>query len=49
VYICPDKVLKVDERMKGAFDAFLENWHLTEEILNGKRSRIITEPWQAAS
>jgi ferredoxin len=48
VYICPDKALKVDDKMKDAYYAFLENWHLTEEMMNGKRSRIITAAWQAA-
>jgi NAD-dependent dihydropyrimidine dehydrogenase PreA subunit len=48
VYICPDKVLKVDD-MKGVYPAFLSNWHVTEEMMNAKKSRIITESWQAAS
>ena len=48
VYICPDKVLKVDERMKDAYDDFLANWYLTEEMMNAKKSRIITAAWQAA-
>jgi hypothetical protein len=49
VYICPDKVLKIDDRMREAYYAFLENWHLTEEMMNQKKSRIITVSWQAAS
>ena len=48
VYICPDEVLKVDERMKDAYDSFLANWYLTEEMMNAKKSRIITTAWQAA-
>lgn len=48
VYICPDKALRVDD-MKGAYGAFLSNWHLTEEMMNAKQSRIITESRQAAS
>jgi ferredoxin len=48
VYICPDKVLKIDERMKGDYDRFLADWHLTEEMMNAKKSRIITAAWQAA-
>jgi NAD-dependent dihydropyrimidine dehydrogenase PreA subunit/flavodoxin len=48
VYICPDKVLKIDDRMKDAYHAFLENWHLTEAMMNEKRSKIITTAWQAA-
>jgi NAD-dependent dihydropyrimidine dehydrogenase PreA subunit len=48
VYICPDKALTVDD-MKGVYDPFLSSWHLTEEMMNAKQSRIITESWQAAS
>jgi NAD-dependent dihydropyrimidine dehydrogenase PreA subunit len=48
VYICPDKALKVDD-MKAAYDTFLANWHVTEEMVNAKKSRIITESWQAFS
>jgi NAD-dependent dihydropyrimidine dehydrogenase PreA subunit len=48
VYICPDKVIKVDEHMKDAYEGFLANWCLTEEMMNAKKSRIITEAWQAA-
>jgi NAD-dependent dihydropyrimidine dehydrogenase PreA subunit len=48
VYICPDKALKVDD-MKAAYDPFLSKWHVTEEMMNEKKSRIITESWQAAS
>ena len=48
VYICPDKVLKIDERMKDAYEEFLSSWHLTEDMMNAKKSKIITEAWQAA-
>jgi NAD-dependent dihydropyrimidine dehydrogenase PreA subunit/flavodoxin len=48
VYICPDKVLKVDERMKDFYARFLTNWCLTEEMMNAKKGRIITASWQAA-
>ena len=48
VYICPEKVLKVDD-MKSVYDPFLSNWNLTEEMMNAKQGKIITEPWQAAS
>jgi ferredoxin len=48
VYICQDKVLKVDERMKGFYQHFLSHWNLTEEMMNAKKSKIITESWQAA-
>jgi ferredoxin/flavodoxin len=49
VNICPDGVLKVDERMAGVYQVFLEDWHLTEDLMRAKRSKIITEAWQAAS
>lgn len=48
VYICPDEAIKVDN-MKAVYGTFLSNWHLTEEMMNAKQSRIITESWQAAS
>ncbi len=48
VYICPDEVLKVDERMKDTYEGFLASWHLTEDMMNAKKSKIITEAWQTA-
>jgi len=48
VYICPDEVIKINEGMKGAYEGFLRNWHLTEEMMNAKKSKIIAESWQAA-
>jgi len=48
VYICPDGVLKIDERIKDAYNGFLTNWHLTEDMMNAKKSKIITAAWQAA-
>lgn len=48
VYICPDNVLKVDERMKDAYTDFLKDWHLTEDIMQAKQSKIISTAWQAA-
>lgn len=48
VYICPDEVIKINEGMKGVYEKFLGNWHLTEEMMNAKKSKIITEAWQAA-
>jgi Fe-S-cluster-containing hydrogenase component 2 len=48
VYICPGDVLKVDERMRGAYEGFLTSWHLTEDMMRAKRSKTITEAWQAA-
>ncbi len=49
VYICPDKVLAVDPRVRSGYAAFLEDFHLTEEMMGQKKSKIITEAWQAAS
>ena len=48
VYICPDEVLKVDERMKDVYEEFLTFLHLTEDMMNAKKSKIITEAWQTA-
>ena len=48
VYICPDQVVKIDERMRDAYEGFLEYWHLTEEMINARQSKIITEAWQTA-
>ena len=48
VYICPDQALEVDDRMEGVYEDFLADWHLNEELIRGKRSKIITTPWQAA-
>ncbi len=48
VYICPDHVLKVDDRLKDAYANFLDDWCLTDSMMAAKRSRIITDSWQAA-
>jgi len=48
VYICPDEVIRLDERMKGTYEEFLAFWHLTENMMNAKKSKLITESWQAA-
>jgi Fe-S-cluster-containing hydrogenase component 2 len=49
VYICPDQVLKIDQRMQGVYQDFLADWHLTQDMMEAKKSKIITEAWQAAS
>ena len=49
VYICPDGVIQLDERMRDYYPEFLRFWHLTEEMMNVKESKILTESWQAAS
>jgi hypothetical protein len=40
-------VLKVDDRMKDAYTSFLQDWYLTEEIMQAKQSKLITAAWQA--
>jgi Fe-S-cluster-containing hydrogenase component 2 len=47
VYICPDQVLRVDG-LKDVYAGFLTYWHLTEEMMNAKKSKIITQAWQTA-
>lgn len=47
VYVCPEEVLKVGDA-QGTYELFLSNWHLTEEMINAKKSKLITESWQAA-
>ena len=46
VYICPDKTVHVPDMIPER--TFLLNWNLTEEMIRAKKSRIITESWQAA-
>lgn len=48
VYICPEDVLKVDKRVKDAYEGFLTYWHLTEDMMNAKKSKIIADAWQTA-
>ena len=49
LYICPDQVIEIDKRMKAVYDDFKTNWHLTEPMMRAKKSKIISESWQAAS
>lgn len=49
VWICPDQVIQVDPRLRDAYQEFLDFCHLTEEMVQAKRSKIITEAWQAAA
>ncbi len=49
LYICPDKVIAIDERMKGVYENFKRDWHLTEEMMAAKQSKIFTAAWQAPS
>jgi ferredoxin len=48
VYLCPDRVLAIDARMKDYYGRFLADWHLTEEMMEAKKSKIITASWEAA-
>ena len=45
IAICPDGVILTEEQKKITTEAFLENCHLTGEMLATKKSKIITEPW----
>lgn len=47
-YRCPCKAIKVNDN-SDFYQQFLSNWHLTDEMLNSKKSKIIAEFWQAAS
>ena len=49
LYICPDQVIQIDERMKAAYGDFKAYFHLTEPMMEAKRSKIITESWEAAA
>lgn len=48
VTVCPEGVIKVDDRLEGFYERFLAHWHLTEDMMAAKKSKIITEAWQAA-
>lgn len=47
VYHCPDDVLRINEGMKDAYQNFKKDWHLTDELMQAKKSQIITGPLQA--
>ena len=49
LYICPDQVIEIDNRMKAAYEDFKTAWHLTEPMMRAKKSKIISESWQAAA
>jgi ferredoxin len=49
LYLCPDGVIEIDKRMKAAYSDFKASWHLTEGMMRAKKSKIISESWQAAS
>ena len=43
VCICPDKAIQPDAHMKDVYPAFLQRYHLTDEIMNAKQG-IIFQP-----
>ena len=49
VFICPDQVIEIDPRMEEVSSGFLKYWHLNEEMMNAKKSKIIMNSWEAAS
>jgi ferredoxin/flavodoxin len=42
VYICPDQVLKGNEKIAGHYPIFLKNFNMTDKFMNFKKSKIIT-------
>lgn len=48
VTICSDQVIRVDEGFEQVYEKFKAHLHLTEEMMAAKKSKIITESWQAA-
>ncbi|MGC8494176.1 MAG: 4Fe-4S dicluster domain-containing protein [Syntrophobacteraceae bacterium] len=46
VYVCPDKVVQAPDIIPEK--TFLSNWHVTKEMIEAKKARIIAESWQAA-
>lgn len=48
VYVCPEDVVKADERLKGVYEKFKQSWNLTEEMMRKKKSKVIREFWQTA-
>lgn len=49
VAICPDHVIEVSQEQAISNQEFLGYFHLDEEMLTAKQSRIIRHPWQAAA
>jgi Fe-S-cluster-containing hydrogenase component 2 len=43
VTVCPDEVIEVDKERSWSFEDFKKAFNLTEEIMEAKKSRIITE------
>lgn len=49
VYICPQQVIKINEGMKSAYQKFLSDYCLTEEMMSAKKSKLITHSWEASA
>jgi len=49
VYLCPDGVIQCNPKMKEDFQEFLDYFHLNQAMLDAKKSKIITDSWQAAA
>ncbi len=49
MYVCPEKALQADDRIREFYPSFLGEWGMTDEILAHKQSRIIAAGWQAAA
>ena len=45
LFHCPDKVLVLHEDMYRSYGKFLEDWNLTEEDMERKRSKLILHAW----
>ena len=48
VIICPERALQADERMEAAYNNFKRDHYLSEEMMEQKRGKIITNFLQAA-
>jgi len=48
VYICPDQVLKGNEKMAEHYPVFLKDFNITDEFMSRKKSKIITSGLDAA-
>lgn len=42
IYICPDQVLKGNEKIAGHYPVFLKVFNMTDEFMSRKKSKIIT-------
>jgi ferredoxin/flavodoxin len=42
IYICPDQVLKGNEKIASHYPVFLKNFNMTDEFMSRKKSKIIT-------